>query len=165
VIQLFDELRSLHQLPAEYKVWLQSAAMMQSVGKFMNYQGHHRHTQYIIANSELYGFTPEQRLIVSALARYLGKSRPTPADRVLRLIPVEHHTYVRRAAMLLRMASALHQDQSNAVPQFRTRVTAKRVTITLIPARKRVDLEVWALRKEADYFREIFARDLFVVLD
>ena len=163
--QLFDDLKSMHPLPAEYKVWLQSAAMMQSVGKFMNYQGHHRHTQYIIANSELYGFTPEQRLIVSAIARYLGKSRPVPADRVLRLIPVEQHVYVRQAAMLLRMASALHQDQSNVVAKFRTHVTAKRVTITLMPGRKRADLEVWALRKEADYFREIFARDLFVVLD
>ncbi len=163
--QLFDELKKVHQLPAEYRVWLQSAAMMQSVGKFMNYQGHHRHTQYIIANSELYGFPPEQRLITSAIARYLGKSRPVPTDRLLRMIPVEQHGYVRRAAMLLRMASALHQNELNAVPRFRTRVTPKRVTITLIPAHKRVDLEVWALRKEADYFREIFARDLFVVLD
>lgn len=131
----------------------------------MNYQGHHRHTQYIIANSELYGFTPEQRQIASAIARYQGKSRPTTADRVLRLIPVEQHGYVRRAVMLLRLASALHQNQLNAVPRFRTHVTAKKVTLTLVPARQRVDLEVWALRKEADYFREIFARELLVVLD
>lgn len=165
VSQLFDELKAVHQLPAEYKVWLQAAAMMQSVGKFMNYQGHHRHTQYIIANSELYGFTPEQRQIASAIARYQGKSRPTTADRVLRLIPVEQHGYVRRAVMLLRLASALHQNQLNAVPRFRTHVTAKKVTLTLVPARQRVDLEVWALRKEADYFREIFARELLVVLD
>lgn len=163
--QLFDDLKSVHQLPADYKVWLQSAAMMHSVGKFMNYQGHHRHTQYIIANSELYGFTPEQRLIVSAIARYLGKSRPTPADRVLRFIPVEQHVCIRRAAMLLRMAVALHQNQSSGVPRFRTRVMAKRVIITLTPGRRGVDLELWALRKEADYFREIFARDLFVSLD
>ena len=139
--------------------------MMHSVGKFMNYQGHHRHTQYIIANSELYGFTPEQRLIVSAIARYLGKSRPSPADRAMRPIPVEQHVYVRRAAMLLRMAVALHQDQSSAVPSFRTRVTAKRVTVLLKAGHRGADLELWALRKEAAYFREIFARDLFVVLD
>ena len=52
--------------------------MMRDVGKFMNYQGHHRHAQYIIANSELFGFTPLQRSIMSAIARYLGKSRPDP---------------------------------------------------------------------------------------
>ncbi len=163
--QLFEDLKSVHQLSADYKLWLQSAAMMHSVGKFMNYQGHHRHTQYIIANSELYGFTPEQRVIVSAIARYLGKSRPTPADRVLRFIPVEQHVSVRRAAVLLRIAVALHQNQSSGVPRFRIRVTAKRVSITLMPGRRGADLELWALRKEVDYFREIFARDLFVSLD
>ena len=48
---LFDELQRLHELPAEYRSWLAAAAMMREVGKFMNHQGHHRHTQYIIANS------------------------------------------------------------------------------------------------------------------
>lgn len=163
--QFFDDLKSVHQLPSEYKLWLEAAAMMDSVGKFMNHQGHHRHTQYIIANSELYGFTPEQRLIVSAIARYLGKSRPIATDRVLRMIPIEQHPYIRRAALLLRLAVALHQDQASGTLRFRTRVTAKRVTIELMPGRRRADLELWSLRKEAAYFREVFARDFFVVLD
>ncbi len=163
--QFFDELQSVHELPPEYRLWLESAAMMHPVGKFMNYQGHHRHTQYIIANSELYGFTPEQRLITSAIARYLGKSRPVPSDRVLRLIPVEQHAHVRRAAMLLRMAVALHRDQNSATVEFSTRVTPKRVTVELMSSRRRTELELWSVRKEAAYFREVFARDLFVVLD
>ena len=68
--------------------------MMQDVGKFMNHQGHHRHTQYIIANSEIFGFSPEQRAIVSAIARYMGKSRPDPMDRPMRVIPIEEHAQV-----------------------------------------------------------------------
>jgi exopolyphosphatase/guanosine-5'-triphosphate,3'-diphosphate pyrophosphatase len=162
--QFFDDLKRVHQLPPEYRFWLKAAAMMHSVGKFMNYQGHHRHTQYIIANSELYGFTPEQRLIVSAIARYLGKSRPGPGDRVLRAIPVESHAFIKRAAVLLRMAVALHQDKSTAVLQVSIRVTPQRVNLQLIPGRGRADLELWLLRKEAAYFREVFARDLFVAL-
>ena len=61
VVQLFDELARVHELPEEYRLWLEAAAMMQDVGKFMNHQGHYRHTQYIIANSEIFGFSPEQR--------------------------------------------------------------------------------------------------------
>ena len=75
VAQLYDGLLRVHDLPAEYRLWLQAAAMMQDVGKFMNHQGHHRHTQYILANSEIFGFSPEQRAVVAAIARYLGKSR------------------------------------------------------------------------------------------
>ena len=70
-----------------------------------------------------------------------------------------------QAAVLLRMAVALHRNQSSSVPRFRARVTQKRISIMLLPGRKGADLELWALRKEADYFREVFARDLFVSLD
>src|SRR5271154_4175399 len=63
VVELFDGLAHVHELPEEYKLWLEAAAMMHDVGKFMNYQGHYRHTQYIIANSEIFGFSPEQRMI------------------------------------------------------------------------------------------------------
>jgi len=163
--QFFDDLKTVHQLSAEYRVWLEGAAMMHSVGKFMNYQGHHRHTQYIIANSELYGFTPGQRLIVSAIARYLGKSRPAPTDRAMRMIPADQHVSIRQAAMLLRLAVAFHQEPASGTLAFRTRITGKRVTLELLPGRRRADLELWALRKEAGYFREVFARDFFVVLD
>src|SRR5207245_3423138 len=120
--ELFDALARVHELPEEYKLWLESAAMMQEVGKFMNHQGHHRHAQYIIANSEIFGFSPEQRAIVSALARYLGKTRPDPMDRTLRVIPLEEHTNVVRAIVLLRLAVALNQDRASAVVQMRVHV-------------------------------------------
>jgi exopolyphosphatase / guanosine-5'-triphosphate,3'-diphosphate pyrophosphatase len=162
VVELFDSLARVHELPEEYKLWLEAAAMMQDVGKFMNHQGHYRHTQYIIANSEIFGFSPEQRLIVSALARYMGKSRPEPMDRPMRWIPVEEHAHVTRAVVLLRLAVALNQDRASAVLQMRTHVYPKRVLLELVPGRGGAELEAWSLRKEAPYFREVFRRELFV---
>jgi len=162
VVQLFDSLTRVHELPEEYKLWLEAAAMMQEVGKFMNHQGHFRHTQYIIANSEIFGFSPEQRAIVSALARYLGKTRPDPMDRVMRMIPMEEHPHVVRAVVLLRLAVALNQDRASAVVQMRLHVYPKRVLLELVPGRGGAELEAWSLKKEATYFREVFRRELFV---
>jgi len=162
VAQLFDELTRVHELPPEYKVWLESAAMMQDVGKYMNHQGHHRHTQYIIANSEIFGFSPEQRLVVSAIARYLGKNRPDAMDRIMRTVPVEEHRNVTRAVVLLRLAVALNQDRASAVVKMRAHVYPKRVMLELVPGRGGAELEAWSLKKEAAYFREVFDRDLAV---
>jgi exopolyphosphatase/guanosine-5'-triphosphate,3'-diphosphate pyrophosphatase len=162
VVELFDALARVHDLPEEYRLWLEAAAMMQDVGKFMNHQGHYRHTQYIIANSEIFGFSPEQRMIVSAIARYMGKSRPEPMDRPMRSIPVEEHVHVTRAVVLLRLAVALNQDRASAVLQVRTHVYPKRVLLELVPGRGGAELEAWSLRKEASYFREVFRRELFV---
>ena len=162
VVELFDALARVHELPEEYKLWLESAAMMQEAGKFMNHQGHYRHTQYIIANSEIFGFSPEQRLIVSAIARYLGKTRPDAMDRLMRSIPVEEHTHVMRSIVLLRLAVALNQDRASAVVKMRAYVYPKRVVLELVPGRGGAELEAWSLKKEAGYFREVFRRELLV---
>lgn len=164
VQQLFRDLKPLHELPEEYEGWLRAAAVLRDTGKFINHQGHHRHAQYIISSSELYGYTQVQRTVVSALARYLGKSRPQPGDRAVRNIPAVEHKNVQRAVLLLRLAVALNQDRASDVLRFTARVYPKRVYFEVKPGRTGAELELWSLRKEADYFREVFGRELFVTL-
>jgi exopolyphosphatase/guanosine-5'-triphosphate,3'-diphosphate pyrophosphatase len=164
VVQLFRDLKPLHRLPAEYEDWLAAAAVLRDTGKFINHQGHHRHTQYIVSMSEMYGYTQVQRTIVSAISRYLGKSRAQPDDRALRNIPPDEHRNVVRAVVLLRLAVALNQDRASDVLDVVARVYPKRVYLELQPGRTGAELELWSLRKEAGYFREVFERELFVTL-
>ncbi len=159
---LFDALGRIHELPPEYRSWLAAAAMMREVGKFMNHQGHHRHTHYIIANSEMFGFSPTQRAIVAAIARYLGKSQPNLMDRTLRTVPMEEHTHVRRAVVLLRLAQALQAERVSGALRVKVMLYPKRVVLQLQSSRGGVELEAWSVRKEAVYFRETFRRALFV---
>jgi exopolyphosphatase/guanosine-5'-triphosphate,3'-diphosphate pyrophosphatase len=164
VVQLFRELKALHGLSPEYESWLAAAAMLRDTGKFINHQGHHRHTQYIISSSEIYGYTQLQRTLVSAIARYMGKSRPQPGDRALRNIPAEEHKNVHRAVVLLRLSVALNQDRASDVLRVGTRIYPKRIYLELRAGRTGAELELWSLRKEAGYFREVFGRELFVTL-
>src|SRR5690242_9335408 len=55
--QLFKSLRAIHGLPNEYADWMAAAAMLHEVGSYVNRNGRHRHTYYLIANSELFGFS------------------------------------------------------------------------------------------------------------
>ena len=163
-LQLYHALHALHQLPPEYENWLAAAAMLRDTGKFINYQGHHRHTQYVVSSSEIYGYTPLQRTLVSAIARYLGKSRPQPGDRALRNIPAVEHPRVQKAVVMLRLAVALNQDRASDVLRVTIKVYPKRVHLELRPGSTGAELELWSLRKEADYFLEVFGRELFCTL-
>src|SRR5580692_4403775 len=163
-VQLFRELKSMHALGPEYESWLAAAAMLRDTGKFINHQGHHRHAQYIISSSEIYGYTQLHRTLVSAIARYLGKSRPQPGDRALRNIPADEHKNVQRAVVLLRLAVALNQDRASDVLRVGARVYPKRVILELRPGRSGAELELWSMRKESGYFREVFGRELFVTV-
>jgi len=164
VVQLFKALKALHQLPPEYENWLAAAAMLRDTGKLINHQGHHRHTQYIVSSSEIYGYTQLHRTVVSAIARYLGKSRPQPGDRALRNIPLDEHKNVQRAVVLLRLAVALNQDRASDVLRVVVKVYPKRVYLEVQPGRTGAELELWSLRKEAGYFRDVFGRELFATL-
>jgi exopolyphosphatase/guanosine-5'-triphosphate,3'-diphosphate pyrophosphatase len=158
---LFAALRSVHGLAPEYKEWLTAAAMLYEVGDFVNRNGRHRHTHYIISNSEILGYTPQQRRIIGAIARYLGKSKPAMDDGPMKLIESTDRGDVEKAIVLLRLARALNLGRSRAVGRVRIGVHSAEVRLTLVPRRRMgVDLEQWAIEKEADYFREVFGREL-----
>jgi exopolyphosphatase / guanosine-5'-triphosphate,3'-diphosphate pyrophosphatase len=158
---LFSALRSLHRLPPEYREWLSAAAMLYEVGDYVNRNGRHRHTHYIISNSEILGYTPQQRRIIAAIARYLGKSRPTMEDGPMKLLDPGDRADVQKAILLLRLARALNLGRSRAVERVRVGIRSAEVKLTLVPRRRMgVDLELWAIEKERDYFREVFGREL-----
>ena len=160
---LFSSLKSVHQLPPEYREWLSAAAMLFEVGDYVNRNGHHRHTYYIIANSDILGYTPQQRRIIGSIARYLGKSRPTPGDGPMNSLSVEEQEYVTKASVLLRIARALNMGRSQSVGKVGVSARNGRITMKLTPRGKAsVDLEVWSIEKDRAYFREVFGREFSV---
>jgi exopolyphosphatase/guanosine-5'-triphosphate,3'-diphosphate pyrophosphatase len=160
-LQLFSDLRTLHRLPAEYKEWLGAAAMLCEVGDYINRTGRHRHAYYIISHSEILGYTPQQRKIIAAIARYLGKSRPSPEDAPIKALPPAEQKQIAKASLLLRLAWGLNLGRSGALKTVKVKVEDTSVGLTLVPKRPlSVDLELWAVERERDYFREVFGLDL-----
>jgi exopolyphosphatase / guanosine-5'-triphosphate,3'-diphosphate pyrophosphatase len=163
-LKLFDSMKRVHQLPPEYHEWLAAAAMLHEIGSYINRTGRRRHAYYIISHSEIFGYSVHQRQIIAAIARYVGKSRPTPESRPMRPLTIEERQLVPKAVMLLRLARALDQSRHGAVTDVKVRVQAGRVTLNLVTKRGGADLEIWALEKERAHFREVFGRDLVAVL-
>ena len=159
---LFRQLKSVHRLPPEYEEWLTAAATLHEVGSFINRSGRHRHAYYIIANSEIFGYTTQQRRLIAAISRYVGKSKPSPQDRALRLLTPADRQLLPRAVVLLRLARALNQGRKSAVTDVSAQVKDSSVRFTLHTKRTGAELEEWSLLKERSYFREVFGRELVV---
>jgi exopolyphosphatase/guanosine-5'-triphosphate,3'-diphosphate pyrophosphatase len=160
VLKLFTDLRRIHRLPYEYKEWISAAAMLCEVGDYVNRTGRHRHTYYIISHSEILGYTMQQRNVIAAIARYLGKSRPSLDDLPLKVLPASDQKQIAKASLLLRLAWALNLGRSGALKTFRARLHENSVELILMPKPPMsVDLELWAAERERAYFREIFGCD------
>lgn len=159
-VQLFQELKRVHHLPPDYREWISAAALLSDVGSFVNRTGRHRHAYYLIANSEIFGYSSEQRRVIAAIARYLGKTRPTPGDRAMRAVPLSQRNFIPQAVAILRMARALDQGRRGAVKKVKAKLKDGSVVFTFETKRGGAELELWSLSKEAAYFREVFGRDL-----
>ena len=161
-LALFRRLQSVHQLPAEYADWLEAAAMLHEVGAYINRSGRRRHTYYVIANSEIFGYTPLQRRIIAAIARFVGKSLPSASNQVMRVLPGLEQINVSKAIALLRLARALDQGRRAAVAELKVRVQPRgRVRLLLTPkASESIELELWAIEQERNYFETVFGREL-----
>ncbi len=149
-------------MPPQYADWLEAAAMLHEVGAYINRSGRRRHTYYVIAHSEVFGYTPLQRRIIATVARFVGKSLPSPTDRVIRLLPPPDQINVPKAVALLRLARALDQGRRAAVRELQVRVHQDgRVRLMLTPnPPEGVELELWAVEQEKDYFETVFGREL-----
>ena len=53
---LFEQLRSLHGLPAAHGQVIEAAAYLYNIGHWVNESRHHKHSLYLVANSDLRGF-------------------------------------------------------------------------------------------------------------
>lgn len=157
---LFKLLAPVHRLPTEYAKLLHAAAMLHEVGSFISRAGRRRHAWYILLHSELLGYTPAERKVIAALARYLGKSKIVPANQAVRILHPTDRALLPRGVVLLRLARALEQGRRGAVLSLKVKNSAHSVRLTLETKSTGAELELWALQKECGYFFEVFGREL-----
>src|SRR5947209_7174724 len=148
-LSLLDQLRSVHRLDKGFHEWISAAAVLCEVGAYINPVGRHRHTYYIISQSELFGFTPVQRQMIAVIARFQGSSRPELRDRLIKLLPAHLRGEVIKATAVLRLARALNQGRRAAVHSIRTAAKGGEIIISVKSGKAGADLELWAAEKEA----------------
>jgi exopolyphosphatase/guanosine-5'-triphosphate,3'-diphosphate pyrophosphatase len=159
--KLFASLASVHRLAPQYREFLAAAGMLHEVGSFINRSGRYRHAYYVIANSDIFGYTPAERRLIAAIARYLGKTKPQLNDAAIRRVPSSDRASVARAVAILRLAKALDQGRRGTIEDVVVRRAGSSVKLQL-RARRSAELERWALDKERSFFREVFGYELLV---
>jgi exopolyphosphatase/guanosine-5'-triphosphate,3'-diphosphate pyrophosphatase len=160
-LTLFDELAALHGLPASARPLLEVAALLHDVGHAVNHQRHHKHTHYLILNSDIPGLTDRERALVATIARFHRRSSPDPQHELLQPFTVTEVRAIRKCAALLRIADSL--DRSHHQPVKRVTVGQRgRSVLIKVRAKASIDLELWDVAHEQALFRDVFGRGLVV---
>jgi exopolyphosphatase/guanosine-5'-triphosphate,3'-diphosphate pyrophosphatase len=159
--QLFDDLQQVHAFGERDRLLLRVAAILHDVGDYVHYSGHHKHSQYLIQHADIMGITPEERAIVSNIARYHRKGPPDPNHLGYRELGKEARGKVRGLAGILRIADALDREHKQKIESVRAAMDlgAGRVTLFLAGEGDR-ELEEWTVRAKASLWREEYDMDV-----
>jgi len=158
---LFGELKDLHQLGSHEALLLRVAAILHEVGSFISPRAHHKHSEYVILNSEIFGLDRLDVTIIALVARYHRHSGPSLSHPAYRDLPIPDRLRVSKLAAILRVADALERTHDQRVKDF---------SIQLEPGRLRLRLggiadaavERLAMQSKGDVFAEVFGLEVVV---
>ena len=88
-VRLFDELHAEHGLGPRQRLLLEVAGLLHEVGGFVSSRSHHKHSGYLIANSEIFGLNRDEIAVVAQVARYHRRSGPKPSHAEYVALPRE----------------------------------------------------------------------------
>jgi exopolyphosphatase / guanosine-5'-triphosphate,3'-diphosphate pyrophosphatase len=158
-VKLFDDLAPRHRMGQRDRILLHAAALLHDIGDFVRYEGHHKHSYYLITNSDLLGMTPEERAIVANVARYHRKSAPQLDHDNFRALSREARTRVKPMAAILRVADALDREHRGKVTDVTGRVEGETLVLAVQGAADRA-LEEWTVRAKAGMMKDAFGLEV-----
>jgi exopolyphosphatase/guanosine-5'-triphosphate,3'-diphosphate pyrophosphatase len=160
-VRMFDECQDDHGLTKRERLLLQVAALLHDIGVYVSHRGHHKHSQYLLAASQIFGLSNEDTAIVSNIARY--HRRGTPQRSHLSYVALDRHDrlIVNTLAAILRLANALDAEHLQKVHTLRLlrRDTAWTLEIEGVGD---LTMEQLAATARADMFGETFGRELII---
>lgn len=159
--QLFRELKHLHSLDPKYELLLRVAAILHEVGMFVSPREHHKHSMYIILNTEVFGLSTADRELAALLARYHRRYNPEPNHPHFSDLSREERMIVFKLAALLRIADALDRSHSQRIRSIQLRPDGSRLHL-LVPGVEDSTVEQIAINSKCDIFREIYGYEIIL---
>ena len=153
--QLFDQLKELHQLEDRMGSLLHIGALLHEIGYYVGARGYHKHSMYLIRNSEFFGIGASDLLIISLIARYHRRAMPQARHDGYSSLNRARRVIVSKLSAILRIALALDAGRSQRIQTIdcqrignRVLVRVKNVTDT--------SMEQLELNQSNDFFEAIF---------
>ena len=160
--QLFQALQPLHHLRPSCGKLLEAAAYLIDVGHYVSSVSHHKHSYYVISNSDMAGFTDRERFLIAALCRYHRKTMPNPMHGVYQALSSDERRSVMLMIPLLRLADNLHRSRDHRILGVECRLRDGEVLLQ-VRANGDIDLEQWAAERAGEAFQQVYSRPVSVV--
>lgn len=137
------------------RTMLSAAALLHDVGYHIAHESHHKHSLYLIKNSELTGFSEAERDVIAIVARYHRGSEPKERHEYYAALNQADRETVSMLAAILRIADALDRRHDSRVSDVRCVRNGRLVHIELQTSGN-CDREIFAAEQKRGMFERVF---------
>ena len=155
-VKIFDFLKNRYSLTPEDRIYLEAACILHDVGHHISSNSHHKHSYYIIRNSELLGFNDREIEIIANVARYHRKSHPKLKHEGYSKLDQSSRDLVNKLSGILRLADALDRSHKSVVKNFELLQADNLLKIRLVECTVEPSLEIWGANLRKGLFEESF---------
>ena len=157
-LQFFDALQKKKMIPKTHRDLLEYAALLHDVGYHISFNRHHRHTYYLITNTELHGFSAAEIQTMAWVARLHRRSLPKKEDAFIKFPPAQQKLILQLAA-ILRLADAFDHSHFGLVKKLSCKFSVNTVVITA-HTQQDAQWEVYEASERRSLFEDIFGKKL-----
>jgi len=156
--QIFRQTRKLHGLGEREAQLLRHASILHDIGYYIAHNKHHKHGSYLVMNSELPAFNPEDRVMVAQLVRYHRGARPKRSHEPFAALPERSRETVKYLTAILRIADGLDRSHSQSVEEVACRCNDSTLQFRLSTSARfpDLDLDLYSAKRNASYFEKVF---------
>ncbi|MCL2761625.1 MAG: HD domain-containing protein [Treponema sp.] len=152
---LFDSLVKVHGMDQRQRLMLETAAVLHDIGTFIRASGHHKHGQYIVSNSEIFGLPRDELDIIANVIRYHRGDPPVVSDIEYISLQREERVLVLKMASILRVADALDRGHSQQIKNLTIEHRAETLVLHTQGGYD-ITLELTGLEEKANLFQDVF---------
>ncbi len=154
-VRLFDVFQADHGLGPRQRLLLRVAALLHEIGGYVSSRSHHKHSEYLIANSEIFGLNRNEIAMVAQVARYHRRSVPKSSHPTYMALTRESRVVVSKLAALLRVADALIRGHCRRASDIRFQRLGDELVVSM-PAGPDLLLEERAVETKGDLLEDIY---------
>lgn len=160
--KLFDHLKPLHNLDDSYKNILKTAALLHDCGISVRYYNHHKHSFYIIINSQINGLSHKELLMSAYVAAFHRNNdfdiSICQFSGIINRLDAEE---IRKIGVLLRLAEGLDRSMVGIVKDINCEIKEDSVILKLSSDRD-LNLEINEAYQTKNKFKDIYNKDLII---
>ncbi|MCX7047403.1 MAG: HD domain-containing protein, partial [Candidatus Sumerlaeota bacterium] len=158
---LFDQLKAEHGLGPSERRLLRVAGLLHDIGVFISNRSHHKHSEYIIQASDIFGLRANDKNLAATIARYHRRSGPKPTHPGFTSLTRQERATVSKLAAILRVADALDRSHSGKIRSPRIELRPNEAILRLDTSED-LTLERLAMRSKGEMFEEVYGRKIIL---